>query len=636
MTNSTPAPRRQIWQVPQCPYQIDYDVETMQRIGREVSDGFRALPYGGLEVGGLLLGTVENRNVVRITGHEPVACAHANGPSFLLTDEEKLAMLARVKYYAEQDGSKKVVGWYHSHTRSALSMTPEDMAIHYKLFPEAWHVALVLQPVGSGGVKGGFFFREAGGAAIRTSASYKEFTVEAAGGADPLLGRPMAVRRSFGESAGGGTAAATARTPSTEVARTNSITPVTAPRTHTATAPLSRSRWPVWAALALMFVLAIGAVVYLRNYYAPKQKPAAAGFLKVEAFNKAGNLMIAWDPKTLGSAKQGQLDIQDGSIQARLVLDERTLMTGSVSYAYKSDVTGYHLRVEKVDGTVMEGSTTYVAPNGPERAAAKTVEEAPKVEEEKTVVEKTVEPPTVELTKAEKAALAKAEKAEKLKADLAKKEAAAKVETPALVRAATSTGTPAGSSADRNRPVEVAAVPQSTPPPTPVQAQQPAQQAVPSNPAVAPAQQQAQVAQVTAIQTPASNTAVTPALKPAAPAAQRPAPPPPMQLAGRWVLTPGSQSRSPATPESVVITAHDKDGSVSGNVTAKYRGGKQQNFAFSGRMTNGMARFPFTAKDGSKGEIEFIRVPGISDMAEVVWYGADVNQAYDHIIRRVN
>lgn len=633
--NSTSASGRETWEVPQCPYQIQYEVSVLQRIARDVFEGFQALPYGGLEVGGLLLGTVEEDSLIQITGYAPLPCEHASGPSFLLSENDKANLAANVEKFASRE-DKQVVGWYHSHTRSALTFTPEDVNVHNKFFGKASNVALVLTPCANGLVRGGFFCKEGNGATMRTSSSYKEFEITPEG-LDRSLPRPML--RTQGQGNGAGTAVALARQTVIDRPKTAMVPyerPVERPAVNL---NASRSRWPVWAVLGAMFLAAIGGVVYLRNFYAPPAQSAASKFLKVEAVHKNGNITISWDPAAVANAKQGQIDIQDGPIKARLMLDERTLSTGSVSYAYKSDVTGFNVRVEKNDGTSLEGSTTYVASGGagtptpvpaPVKTEAAKMVEPPKPVPVKTEVAKALEPPKPERPK--EVAKVETPKPEPAKTEppkiVAKTEPPKPVETP-KPRAETPAPKPVEVAVSRPPAAPpVQQQPVQTPPPQPqVQQPTPPQPAPQSTAAAA-----TQTAQRAANPAPAAST---PTVTRTTPPPSRPAPPPPMQLGGRWVLSPGSASRSPSTPESVVINAKDADGTISGSLTAKYKGGKPQQLNFSGKMVNGMARFSFTAKDGSKGSIEFLRVPGISDMAEVVWYG-DSGAAYDHIIRKVN
>ena len=80
------------------------------------------------------------------------------------------------------------LGWYHSHTRSEIFLSAEDLEIHNRFFPEPWQFALVLKPHTFQPMRAGFFFREQDGS-IHSAAAYQEFVVE------PLPMRPVAVQR---------------------------------------------------------------------------------------------------------------------------------------------------------------------------------------------------------------------------------------------------------------------------------------------------------------------------------------------------------------------------------------------------------------------------------------------------------
>jgi hypothetical protein len=132
----------------------------------------------------------------------------------------------------------------------------------------------------------------------------------------------------------------------------------------------------------------------------------------------------------------------------------------------------------------------------------------------------------------------------------------------------------------------------------------------------------------------------TPAAPPATPPAPAAAPPKPqtprLQLAGNWTLQPGAASTSPGLPESVAIVITENGGGIQGRLDARYKGNVSRvRLSFGGR-TNGSARFPWTSPDGERGQIEFIRVPGATDRVEVVWYGRDSRQVFNHILRRLN
>ena len=119
----------------------------------------------------------------------------------------------------------------------------------------------------------------------------------------------------------------------------------------------------------------------------------------------------------------------------------------------------------------------------------------------------------------------------------------------------------------------------------------------------------------------------------------RPSPKPPqVRLGGRWNLQPGGYSRSPAVPQSLSINvSEDGAGIIQGTLEARYRSQSKTervSLSFAGRVVNGAARFPFSSSDGRRGEIEFIRIPNSADTMEVVWYGSDVKQSFDEIVKR--
>src|SRR3954465_10553866 len=104
-----------VWEPSRSPLAIQYDTAILQRINREVLTAFRSLPHGGLGVGGILFGTVEN-NVLMIRGYEPVNCEHAAGPSFVLSETDKSALeqkLLSLRDRLDAEG-QRVVGWYRS------------------------------------------------------------------------------------------------------------------------------------------------------------------------------------------------------------------------------------------------------------------------------------------------------------------------------------------------------------------------------------------------------------------------------------------------------------------------------------------------------------------------------------------
>lgn len=369
MMKPSALPKTGIWTVAECPFVIEYDQAVLGAVNQCVLDGHRALGHGGLEVGGLLLGSFDGTRL-HITGHEAISCEHASGPSFSLSERDRAELAGRLREIAESgESDRRVVGWYHSHTRSGLAMSPEDLAIHEEFFTEPFQVSLILHPVSLFSSRAGFFVRESDGS-IRPFPSYQEFDVD---GRDFLAQREREPGLSVDVRRARGAEVIRAGYGSREVVpqRYYQPPPVLLPRQP---AQDPQTRWMVWSVLGGMLALSAGLVLYLRqNYWHQIAGPAATSFVRIEAVPEGENLKIRWEPKVLANAKAARLEVQDGALRAELKLDGKTLESGAVLYAARSDVAGFHLTAERADGTWLEGSTTYVAPAAPRASLSKAV-----------------------------------------------------------------------------------------------------------------------------------------------------------------------------------------------------------------------------------------------------------------------
>ena len=142
-----------VWEDPQCPFRVEWEPDELNRIRMTVMDAFYALPRGGIEVGGVLLGKVEGK-VMRIESFAPMECEHLTGPSFVLSPKDEAALEMQL---TGLDG--QVLGWFHSHTRSELHFSPRDVEVHNRFFPKASHIGMVLRPANSQPPQANYFFR---------------------------------------------------------------------------------------------------------------------------------------------------------------------------------------------------------------------------------------------------------------------------------------------------------------------------------------------------------------------------------------------------------------------------------------------------------------------------------------------
>src|ERR1035437_9816219 len=79
------------WSVVESPITIEYSLIVIEEIRHAVAEGFQRLSRGGIEVGGILYGTRDGRTV-RILAMRPIACEHARGPAFLLSDKDRMGL----------------------------------------------------------------------------------------------------------------------------------------------------------------------------------------------------------------------------------------------------------------------------------------------------------------------------------------------------------------------------------------------------------------------------------------------------------------------------------------------------------------------------------------------------------------
>jgi len=157
------------WRAPQCPFTVEWLPAVLDEIRVAATDAFFSLPHGGVEIGGVLFGRRGGRRV-RILAACPLKCQYAFGPTFTLSESDH----AQLRDLLAGQRDLEPVGWYHSHTRTGVSLSPQDVEIYNRYFPRRWQVALVVKPHAMQPMCAGFFFRESGGA-LRAESSYREF-----------------------------------------------------------------------------------------------------------------------------------------------------------------------------------------------------------------------------------------------------------------------------------------------------------------------------------------------------------------------------------------------------------------------------------------------------------------------------
>jgi hypothetical protein len=146
------------WDRPGSPVNADCSPEALEKVRLHSIEGLLALPRVGMGVGGLLLGTREGIRI-SILGSEEIACSHAVGPSFSLTDAE----VARAVELARAERQLQVVGWYVAKPRAASGLSEHDVDLFARLCPDPWQVTLLIRPSMVRSTQVAMYFRDAEG-----------------------------------------------------------------------------------------------------------------------------------------------------------------------------------------------------------------------------------------------------------------------------------------------------------------------------------------------------------------------------------------------------------------------------------------------------------------------------------------
>jgi hypothetical protein len=175
--DSDPAPAETpefaFWSLPQSATRIIYSIPLFYEIDFVVNEGYRKIPHGGIEVGGLLFGSVSPAEV-RLEAFRIIECEHASGPSFFLSDRdlEKLDLqLASVSVDPDLKGLQ-TVGWFLAHTRSGLELTSREAELFDRLFPQPQRITVLVKPERFQPTRFGFLERAADGSVPRNAAPH--------------------------------------------------------------------------------------------------------------------------------------------------------------------------------------------------------------------------------------------------------------------------------------------------------------------------------------------------------------------------------------------------------------------------------------------------------------------------------
>jgi proteasome lid subunit RPN8/RPN11 len=98
----------------------------------------------GREVGGVLVGRFQPRAAPIVEGSIPALKAQGDATELTFTHDA----WEQIHSTLERDfPGRQIVGWYHTHPRAGVFLSPHDLFIHQNFFSNAGQIALVIDPV---------------------------------------------------------------------------------------------------------------------------------------------------------------------------------------------------------------------------------------------------------------------------------------------------------------------------------------------------------------------------------------------------------------------------------------------------------------------------------------------------------
>ncbi len=314
-----------VWEVPGQALVIHLHFEVVDRLAADILRGYGASPKRGVEVGGVLLGSIETGAVttVRVKDFETVPCEHRRGPSYLFTDDERDAFdQLCAQWQPSEARSVYAVGYYRSHTREAPLLTPEDIELLDRCFPFPSQVALLVKPFVTKASLAAFFVRENG---QFPDTARLEFP----------LRRDELTRGLPGEE------------PSSEQSPAPSEKPTGFPYVDRRRRRPGLPGW-VWIPLSFVFLM----LGLLLGYQAALTRASSAEgdapySLALSVTRTGENLTVHWnrDAPAIRAAQKGSLEIEDGKYSKPVDLDLAHLQGGSLIYRNSSDHVRFRLIV---------------------------------------------------------------------------------------------------------------------------------------------------------------------------------------------------------------------------------------------------------------------------------------------------
>jgi hypothetical protein len=173
------------------PFTIVYSLGIFHEIDFVASEGYRRIPHGGIETGGLLFGQI-SANRVTIEAFRPIECEHASGPSFVLSTKDLAKLREQISSSSSDPDLENLepVGWFIAHTRGPLILNENELSLFNDLFPGAGKVTVLVKPERFQATRFGFLMREEKGE-IQRDASESAIILPLPGRASHSVSSPV-------------------------------------------------------------------------------------------------------------------------------------------------------------------------------------------------------------------------------------------------------------------------------------------------------------------------------------------------------------------------------------------------------------------------------------------------------------
>ncbi|HEV2444478.1 MAG TPA: hypothetical protein VGS58_01090 [Candidatus Sulfopaludibacter sp.] len=141
-----------VWRDPDRGISIHIPLPAADRLASEAMEAYRALPHGGLEIGGLLLGDSAG-STISILDYVPVESEHRTGPAYRLSEADLMAFAAALLHHPE------AIGIYRTTRYESLSLLEDDISLFYQHFRRREALYLLIDPAAG---RAAFFLPENG------------------------------------------------------------------------------------------------------------------------------------------------------------------------------------------------------------------------------------------------------------------------------------------------------------------------------------------------------------------------------------------------------------------------------------------------------------------------------------------